>query len=579
MRRMNSEFKTANMSEEGQKLSNRDYFGYVEMDDFACYVLADSLDEEPSVNTARLVVESIIRDFTEAPSLGKGRLKRMVHRAHTELLRQKKGMHLKAAIVIAVTDYRKIRYAYVGNSRYYLIRNARILERTEDQSLTNNLAKVGQIPLDQAAVHEERNNLYSFLGERGTPKLQLSKKRKLENGDIFLLLTRGVWEQCPDEELLEIINDAKEPDEILQRTEDWILDRQETEEIDNYTMAVTFVRKVYQSPKKPWTLKRILMIAIPVILIVGGISLGVFLRYRNIRNKELSLAECMKNGEAYLRYDNYQRAIEEYGEAKKLADNLKKAKESGIADQYKKLAEQILLADGSLSDGEYEKAQGLYLTAREMSEEAGNVGKAYIDSQLDRAKDYIEVYDLIGLGEKKEEYGNLPGAIEAYREAKKKAADLYDSEGKAEALEKQAAAEEKLEKSQMEDVERRQKQEDDAAAEVAKQQAESEASRELDNQQKANDQQNAVELENKGNELMAQGQYESAITFYQTAQAIYIRLELPALADGINGKIAAARAGIEAEAASKAAEIEAQETEPATDQAEESKEYGPGMGL
>ncbi|NBH18038.1 hypothetical protein D3Z55_11315 [Clostridiaceae bacterium] len=579
MRRMNSEFKTANMSEEGQKLSNRDYFGYVEMDDFACYVLADSLDEEPSVNTARLVVESIIRDFTEAPSLGKGRLKRMVHRAHTELLRQKKGMHLKAAVVIAVTDYRKIRYAYVGNSRYYLIRNARILERTEDQSLTNNLAKVGQIPLDQAAVHEERNNLYSFLGERGTPKLQLSKKRKLENGDIFLLLTRGVWEQCPDEELLEIINDAKEPDEILQRTEDWILDRQETEEIDNYTMAVTFVRKVYQSPNKPWTLKRVLMIAIPVILIVGGISLGVFLRYRNIRNKELSLAECMKNGEAYLRYDNYQRAIEEYGEAKKLADNLKKAKESGIADQYKKLAEQILLADGSLSDGEYEKAQGLYLTAREMSEEAGNVGKAYIDSQLDRAKDYIEVYDLIGLGEKKEEYGNLPGAIEAYREAKKKAADLYDSEGKAEALEKQAAAEEKLEKSQMEDVERRQKQEDDAAAEVAKQQAESEASRELDNQQKANDQQNAVELENKGNELMAQGQYESAITFYQTAQAIYIRLELPALADGINGKIAAARAGIEAEAASKAAEIEAQETEPATDQAEESKEYGPGMGL
>ena len=579
MRRMNSEFKTANMSEEGQKLSNRDYFGYVEMDDFACYVLADSLDEEPSVNTARLVVESIIRDFTEAPSLGKGRLKRMVHRAHTELLRQKKGMHLKAAVVIAVTDYRKIRYAYVGNSRYYLIRNARILERTEDQSLTNNLAKVGQIPLDQAAVHEERNNLYSFLGERGTPKLQLSKKRKLENGDIFLLLTRGVWEQCPDEELLEIINDAKEPDEILQRTEDWILDRQETEEIDNYTMAVTFVRKVYQSPNKPWTLKRVLMIAIPVILIVGGISLGVFLRYRNIRNKELSLAECMKNGEAYLRYDNYQRAIEEYGEAKKLADNLKKAKESGIADQYKKLAEQILLADGSLSDGEYEKAQGLYLTAREMSEEAGNVGKAYIDSQLDRAKDYIEVYDLIGLGEKKEEYGNLPGAIEAYREAKKKAADLYDSEGKAEALEKQAAAEEKLEKSQMEDVERRQKQEDDAAAEVAKQQAESEASRELDNQQKANDQQNAVELENKGNELMAQRQSDSAITFYQTAQAIYIRLELPALADGIHGKIAAARAGIEAEAASKAAEIEAQETEPATDQAEESKEYGPGMGL
>ncbi len=33
MRRSNSEFQTLHISEEGQKLSNRDYFGYVEMDD------------------------------------------------------------------------------------------------------------------------------------------------------------------------------------------------------------------------------------------------------------------------------------------------------------------------------------------------------------------------------------------------------------------------------------------------------------------------------------------------------------------------------------------------------------------
>lgn len=377
------------------------------------------------------------------------------------------------------------------------------------------------------------------------------------------MFTRGVWEQCPDEELLDIVNDAKEPDEILHRTEDYILERQETEEIDNYTMAVTFVQKVYQSPKKSWTLKKAVMIAIPVVLILGGISLGLFLRYRSIRAKEQKLEEYMESGETYLRYDNYQRAAEEYGEAKKLA-------------------EQILLADESLLAGEYEKAQGLYLTAREMSGEAGNVGKGYIESQLDRAKDYIEVYDLIALGERKEEYGNLPGAISAYKEAKEKAADLYDSQGKAEALGKQAAAEEKLEKSQMEEEAKRKEQEGEAAAQVAKEQAESEASRELENQQKANDQQNAVELENKGNELMAQGMYESAVTFYQTAQAIYIRLELPELADGLNRKIEAARAGIEAETIQKATQAAIQEvqgTEAEPEQMEGTTEYGPGVGL
>ena len=546
MRRMNSEFKTANMSEEGQKLSNRDYFGYVEMDDFACYVLSDSLDEEPSINSARLVVESIIRNFTEAPSMGKRHLQRMIRQAHTELQKQKKGMHLKASIVVVVTDYRKIRYAYVGNSRYYLIRNARIMERTEDQSLTSHLAQTGKIPLDQAASHEERNNLYSFLGERGTPKLQISKKKKLENGDIFLLITKGVWEQCPDENLLEIINDAKDPDEILKRTEDWILERQETEEIDNYTMVVTFAQKVYQSPKKPWTLKRVLMIAIPVVLVTGGISLALFLRYRSIRNKEKNLMECMENGEAYLRYDNYQRAAEEYGEAKTLAGSLNRDEEYEKADQYKKLAEQVILADEALSDGEYEKSQELYLTARELSEDAGNVGRIYIESQLDRAKDYIEVYDLIALGERKEEYGNLKGAIAAYKEAREKAADLYYGDGKAEALEKQAAAEEALEKAEMEEESRKKEQEKEIAAEVARQQQEEAAAQELDNQQKANDQQNAIDLENQGNSLLAQGQYESAITFYQTAQAIYKRLDLTDLANNLNPKIEAARAGMAA---------------------------------
>ncbi len=553
MRRINSEFKTVNMSEEGQKLSNRDYFGYVEMDDFACYVLADSLDEEPSVNSAKLVVESIIRDFTEAPSMRKGRWKRWMHRAHTELIRQRGGMHLKASAVIAVTDYRKIRYIYVGNSRYYLIRNARILERTLDQSLTQNLAEAGKIPLDQAALHEERNNLYSFLGERGTPKIQLSRKRKLESGDVFLLLSRGVWEQCPDDDLLEMINTAKEPEEVLHQTEDLILGRQETEEIDNYTMAVTFVQKVYQSPKKPWTVKKILMILLPVLFIVGGISLGLYLRHRKIQEKEEKLAECMESGEDYLRYDNYQRAAEEFGEAKTLAGSLRKNKESDRADQYKELAEQIMLSDEALAAKEYEKAQELYLKAREMAEDAGNVGKAYIENQLDRTKKYIEVYDLIAMGEKKEAYGNLNGAIEAYKEAKTKAADLYYSEGKAEALEKQAAAEEVLEKAQLAAESRQKEQEESAAAEAAKQQKEEESAKELENQQKANDQQNAIELENQGNELLAQGQYDHAITFYQAAQTIHIRLEMVSMAVNLNQKIDAARAGSAARASEEAA--------------------------
>lgn len=545
MRRINSEFQTFHMSEEGQKLSNRDYFGYVEMDDFACYVLADSLDDEPSVNSARLVVDSIIRDFTEAPTMGRSALRRYMRRAHAELLHQRGGMHLKVAVVVAVTDYRKLRYCHVGNSRLYLIRNARILEQTLDQSLTQNLVEQERVILDEAARHEERNNLYSFLGERGKPEIQISRKKKLEAGDLFIQLTRGVWEQCEEREFLQIVNEAKETKDILEQTEDLILKEQNSRSIDNYSMAVTAVNKVYQSPKKPISLKKVLLIVLPVLLVIVTVSVTLFLRQRSIRTKTESMLRSMESGEEYFTYNNYQKAKEEYGEAKKLADNLHRKPEYEEADMYIKLAEQVILADEALSEEEYQKAQDLYLTARQMAADAGNVGLTYIEDQLARTEGYIEVFDLIAQGERKEEYGNLKGAIELYKNAKEKAAALYFMDGKKEALEMQMAAEEELEKEQME-AEARLREQIEAEA----------ASRALDNEQKANDQQNAIDLENKGNELLAEGSYESAITFYQAAQTIYNRLEMKEMAAGIKPKIAAAQAGIAARDA-KAAEIAA----------------------
>lgn len=552
MRRINSEFRTQYISEEGQKLTNRDYFGFVEMDDYACYILADSLDGELETNSARFVVESLIRSFVEGPSMNAQKLKHYMNQAHKELLKQRGGMHLKASVIMVVTDYKKLCYCYVGNSRFYLIRNARILIKTKDQSLTQNLLKEEMITLDQAAAHEERNNLYSFLGDRGQPEILVSKKVPLENGDSFALFTRGAWENLSEDEFLEISKDAKEPQEILEKAEDMILGKQETGEVDNYSLAVTFVDKVYKSPKKKITLKKVLLIALPILLLAGGISLGLYLKNKSVKNKEESLEQHLASGEEYLKYDNYIKASEDYGEAKKLADALKNKEVSKEADQYKKLAEQIILSDEAMTAGDYLKAQSLYLKARDLSKEAGNIGKKYIDAQLKQTLDYIHVFDLMEIGQQKEEYGDLSGAIDSYHQARDKAAALYFSEGKEEALKKQMALEEKMEKdsqktaaaaaaSKEESQAAKQEEEESKQAEEEKAKKEEEEQRELENQQKLNDQKNAIDLENKANELFSEGKYESAITYYQTAQAIYVRLEMTELADGINGKIKAAK--------------------------------------
>ena len=154
----------------------------------------------------------------------------------------------------------------------------------------------------------------------------------------------------------------------------------------------------------------------------------------------------MESGEEYLHYDNYKKASEEYGEAKKLAEGLKHQEEAKEADRCLKLSEQVLLADEAMGEGEYQKAQELYRKARRLSEEAGNVGRDYLDARMKEAEGYLAVFDLMELGEKREGFGDREGAIEAYREARDCAAALYYSEGKEEALRKQAAVEEAVEK-------------------------------------------------------------------------------------------------------------------------------------
>lgn len=554
MRKINSSFQTEYISEEGQQLSNRDYFGYVEMDDYACYVLADSLDEDETINSARLVVESVIRNFVERPFMSRRGCKRLIKKAHGDLQHQIGSRNLKATLMLVVTDYQKIRYCHVGNSRFYLMRNDRFLIQTKDQSLTQNLIEEETIVLDQVAKHEERNNLYSYLGDQGNPKPIISKKMKLENGDVFSIFTRGVWEQCEETEFLQIQKEAKQPSDILEQVEDLILSKQEQGDIDNYTLAVTFVQKIYESPKKKLSIKKLLMIVIPIVLLLGGIGTGIYFYQKSVKEKEHKLQVYMESGEHYLSYDNYKKAAEEYTEAKKLAVDLKKEQEQEESDQYLKLAEQVLLADETMNAKEYEKAQELYLVAKQLSNEAGNIGMAYIEKQLQQTEGYLSIFDLLELGEKKENAGNLKKAIACYKEAREKASSLYDRESKEEALNKQAAAEEELEKKQQEreeekakkeeeEEEKKQKEEEEQKAQEEKEKQEEEEQRELEEQQKRNDQQNAIELENKGNELLKEEEYESAITYYKTARAIYIRLELADMADNLNEKIKVAKVG------------------------------------
>lgn len=562
MRRENAGFRTAFVSEEGTKLLNRDYFAYVEMDDYACYVAADSLDDEKDENSAQIVVECILREFTEHPAMHSFSLKKMVRKAHRELIGNKQGLRLRASVAVVVTNYVKCRYLTVGNTRFALLRNDRILYESKDQSLTENLVERETIPRDKAALHEERNNLYSYLGQvNGRMQIQVSRKRKLVNGDVLLLYTRGIWENCDYVDLKDAAKEVSTPQEMADNLEELILSGQK-EELDNYTLAVTFVDKVYLNPKKRWTLKKVLAIVIPVMVVLLVLGITLFVRYRIRASRKRDMLQHMETADQYAAYENYEPAVEEYKQSGELAKKLKDKESQEEAENRRLLAEQILLADQAMEDGDYSKALELYGKALELSGQCGGTGSEHIREQLDKIAKYQELYELLESAENKENYGDYAGAAELYKKAKGIASGLYDQDARKEALDKQRAAEETLEKL-------RQEQMAELEEKIRKSIEDEKVAQELADQELMNDKKNALELESKGNELMNQEDYVSAIPYFETAMSMYGNLGMEERAAVLAEQIEACRKLAE-EAKCKAAE-EAEKQSEADKAAEDAK--------
>ncbi len=562
MRRENAGFRTAFVSEEGTKLLNRDYFAYVEMDDYACYVAADSLDDEKDENSAQIVVECILREFTEHPAMHSFSLKKMVRKAHRELIGNKQGLRLRASVAVVVTNYVKCRYLTVGNTRFALLRNDRILYESKDQSLTENLVERETIPRDKAALHEERNNLYSYLGQvNGRMQIQVSRKRKLVNGDVLLLYTRGIWENCDYVDLKDAAKEVSTPQEMADNLEELILSGQK-EELDNYTLAVTFVDKVYLNPKKRWTLKKVLAIVIPVMVVLLVLGITLFVRYRIRAGRKRDMLQHMETADQYAAYENYEPAVEEYKQSGELAKKLKDKESQEEAENRRLLAEQILLADQAMEDGDYNKALELYEKALELSGQCGGTGSEHIREQLDKIGKYQELYELLESADNKETYGDYAGAAELYKKAKGIASGLYDQDARKEALDKQRAAEETLEKL-------RQEQMAELEEKIRKSIEDEKVAQELADQELMNDKKNALELESKGNELMNQEDYVSAIPYFETAMSMYGNLGIEERAAVLAEQIEACRKLAE-EAKRKAAE-EAEKQSEADKAAEDAK--------
>ena len=431
MRKENSEFKTKFISEPGSYLHNADYFAFVELKDYACYCIADGIDTDEKRESAKAAVTAVITAFSEDPGISKNKLKQYMMTAHHALLDEAKEMRLEASMVVVISDYKNVRWAHAGNTRLVLMRNGRIKYRTKDTSLSQNMADKSEISLDQLETHEERHNLYCYLGQSGHFSSVISAKRKMDDGDILFLYTRGIWESVGDAELLDAADGVSEPEQVCTNMEDVVLSQQQGV-LENYTIAAIFVNKVYRNPKASKN-KKIIKIIISIVMAVAMIAFTIcFARYRSNQKNIKQMLKYEERGIAYLNEVNYTGADGQFDAAITLADKIS-AKEDSNAYRHAKKVELYNAISGylteameALTEGEYKKASNKFASA---ISNANTLKEDYNEdvSYLDAMTAYQEYADNMKNGIDSLEALNYDDAVESFVAASKAVDGIDDT--------------------------------------------------------------------------------------------------------------------------------------------------------
>lgn len=429
MRKINSTFKTAFISEAGAALKNNDYFAYVELDDYACYVIANSITDRIESESAKVAVENAIRHFQENPSMRRRAMQSYLKATNEDFLSANSNEKLKASICIVVTDYEKLRFGIAGNTRFRLYREGIVAFASHDMSLTQDLIEDEKLPENILSKHEERHNLYTYLGQEKDFSPYISQSIKLINGDIVSLYTSGIWENIDEGELDDVFSEAgDEPQPILDEVEDLLLSRQ-PKNLTNYTIATIFIDKIFTDPNRARRIRRMIRIAIIVFIILLILGIIFYIWYSNRQDKKHKMNLYTDNIVTAIQDNNYIRAQSEVKKGIDLAENLDDEERINLLNNYSRLIDAVIAADNDYKNEKYTDAYEAYQNALDISRYADNLGESYINKQIMQCENYLSVSDLIALGDKALEENDFDKAEKNYFEAKKMALKAHDLNG------------------------------------------------------------------------------------------------------------------------------------------------------
>ncbi len=129
---------------------------------------------------------------------------RRIYIANVALKQEDTEKSMATTCVVAVLQGHELVVANVGDSRAYVIHKGEMRQVSRDHSLVADMVRAGEITAEEARQHEQRNKIYRSLGYQPVEEVDLFSE-SVEDGDLLLLCTDGLYNLIRDEEMLNII--------------------------------------------------------------------------------------------------------------------------------------------------------------------------------------------------------------------------------------------------------------------------------------------------------------------------------------------------------------------------------------
>jgi putative tetratricopeptide repeat domain protein (fragment) len=277
MRKEESKFTTKFVSEPGTKPKNNDYFGYVQLDNYAVWAIADGYDEEDGAAIAsKLAVESAIEYFMLRPRFNPEVIKEMMEYANLKVKEKQEETEcyslMHTSLLIVISNYNSILYGNVGNTRFYHLRGGYVMYQSSDDSIAQLLVEEGALNTRDMKYHRQRNDLLQAIGDFGKIKPNVIKHPvQLQEKDVLCLTTMGFWENIDEREMEVELSRYDDKSKWLRSLERKIIATLR-DEVENYTFAAVSIEgvaapePVEKDKKKFWI--KVALISLVILLLI-----------------------------------------------------------------------------------------------------------------------------------------------------------------------------------------------------------------------------------------------------------------------------------------------------------------------